>query len=311
MGFEILAGPILLSLLVIILKRNKERNIKSKKSEGLTDGEFFSKKSLEKKHDGDETNKFRKVKNLEESYARSLNAGYPIHPNSFDETLRQQPLVIQEAFIEKTGYNIEDAKIKREINELKKFMPSIEPKEFAKCFYNKPENIQLAFQKATNYNTKQEYTDYMKEYPVELQKEWAQKDWSYQKAKLVEIKQLKWEKIQELKKYYDECKNANRIGYIYVFSNRAFPKLLKIGYTFRTPEERARELSAHTALPSPFEVVYKVETIDPMEKESLIHKRLSKFRISKKRRDTEFFNIKLENVKPIIDGIAKHKDLEK
>ena len=44
--------------------------------------------------------------------------------------------------------------------------------------------------------------------------------------------------------------------YVYVLQNPAFPHLLKIGFTTRTPEERAEELSRHSGVPTLFRVVF-------------------------------------------------------
>ena len=45
-------------------------------------------------------------------------------------------------------------------------------------------------------------------------------------------------------------------GHVYVLQNPAFPHLLKIGFTTRTPEERAEELSRHSGVPTPYRVVF-------------------------------------------------------
>jgi hypothetical protein len=45
-------------------------------------------------------------------------------------------------------------------------------------------------------------------------------------------------------------------GFVYVFANRSFPGYVKIGKTAQTPEDRAKELSAASGVPTPFEVVY-------------------------------------------------------
>jgi hypothetical protein len=40
-----------------------------------------------------------------------------------------------------------------------------------------------------------------------------------------------------------------QIGFIYILTNKAFPELLKIGYTLRTVEERVQELSSASDCP--------------------------------------------------------------
>ena len=49
------------------------------------------------------------------------------------------------------------------------------------------------------------------------------------------------------------------MGYVYILTNEAMPNLVEIGYTDRTPEERAAELykdrnGAVTAVPVPFDI---------------------------------------------------------
>ncbi len=43
-------------------------------------------------------------------------------------------------------------------------------------------------------------------------------------------------------------------GYVYVLMNSSMRGLVKIGKTEREPEERAKELSASTGVPTPFMV---------------------------------------------------------
>jgi len=83
----------------------------------------------------------------------------------------------------------------------------------------------------------------------------------------------------------------NRIaGHVYILVNASLHKQLKIGMTTRTPDERARELSQATAVPSPFMVAYAEEVPDARAAESMIHERLARFRVRKGR---EFFNLPL------------------
>ena len=79
-------------------------------------------------------------------------------------------------------------------------------------------------------------------------------------------------------------------GYIYILSNPAMPGLLKIGFTDRTPDERAAELSASTGVPLPFKVAYSLEVDSAQRLEAQIHRTLFKQRLNDKR---EFFNIPL------------------
>ena len=82
------------------------------------------------------------------------------------------------------------------------------------------------------------------------------------------------------------------MGYVYILTNEAMPDLIKIGYTERTAEERAKELyegrngNAVTGVPAPFSVVHEESCENPQELETLIHRELDALRPNKRR---EFF----------------------
>ena len=82
----------------------------------------------------------------------------------------------------------------------------------------------------------------------------------------------------------------NDNGYVYVLMNPSMQNLVKIGKTKREPEERAKELSSTTGIPTPFVVVYSCYFESCSEVEYFIHKYLETegFRVSSNR---EFFEI--------------------
>jgi hypothetical protein len=94
--------------------------------------------------------------------------------------------------------------------------------------------------------------------------------------------------------YDSQCKRLKIIpadaGYIYVLVNSSLDGMVKIGKTTRTSEERAKELSSTTGVPTPFVVAYESYFNNCSEAERYIHKLLENEnnRTSKKR---EFFNI--------------------
>ncbi len=190
--------------------------------------------------------------------------------------------------------NRAEAEFSSIIYRLEELIKFFNPIEFDMFFNKQPIEIKEEFIKRTNYNTRSEFKEYLLEQPQEIQKEWAEKDWEQQKKKLSEWKQIKWNLKEELKK-------NERVGYIYVFKNKAFPDLLKIGCTLRHPQERAKELSRPTGVPYDFEAIYDVKTVDPKKKEALIHKSLSKHRIPK----TEFFNVSFGEAADAIDKVVK------
>jgi hypothetical protein len=68
---------------------------------------------------------------------------------------------------------------------------------------------------------------------------------------------------------------SENAGYVYVLINSAAKGLVKIGKTNKDPEERARELSSATGVPSPFIVVYSAFFDDCNIAEIFIHNLLN------------------------------------
>ncbi len=79
-------------------------------------------------------------------------------------------------------------------------------------------------------------------------------------------------------------------GYVYILINTSLDGMIKVGRTTRDPQERARELSRATGIPTPFRVAYECLVSDCERVESGLHARLSDFRVSKGR---EFFRYPL------------------
>lgn len=70
-----------------------------------------------------------------------------------------------------------------------------------------------------------------------------------------------------------KCKDPDNgaYGYVYVMINPSLPNLVKIGKTSRDPNERAKELSSATGVPTPFILVYYKPFRDCNLAESVIH----------------------------------------
>lgn len=96
----------------------------------------------------------------------------------------------------------------------------------------------------------------------------------------------------------------NDNGHVYVLMNPSMQNLVKIGKTKREPEERAKELSSTTGVPTPFVVVYNCYFESCSNAETFIHKYLEDkgFRVSSNR---EFFEIP---IKDAIDSVMKAKE---
>lgn len=91
-------------------------------------------------------------------------------------------------------------------------------------------------------------------------------------------------------------------GFVYILLNPSFGKLLKIGMTERSPEERASELSAHTGVPGRFIVAYEEFVEDCGLAEQKIHQALGSARTNPGR---EFFEINLKDAIRVVATIAK------
>ncbi|MCA3028979.1 MAG: GIY-YIG nuclease family protein [Rhodocyclaceae bacterium] len=63
-------------------------------------------------------------------------------------------------------------------------------------------------------------------------------------------------------------------GWVYVITNAGMPGLVKVGFTMKDPDERAREL-AHTGNPHPYEVDYQVWVEDPYSVEQQAQRKLT------------------------------------
>ncbi len=86
--------------------------------------------------------------------------------------------------------------------------------------------------------------------------------------------------------------------YLYVLVNPAHKQgLFKVGYTTRNPEERARELSSHTGVPTHYLVVESWLLSNGKEAERRVHDALKGYRLSGNR---EFFQIDYHELRSII-----------
>ena len=84
-------------------------------------------------------------------------------------------------------------------------------------------------------------------------------------------------------------------GYVYVLINQSLKGMVKIGKTRKKPDDRAKELSSSTGVPTPFFVAYKIFVNDCDQAEKYIHNLLTSkgIRISNNR---EFFHIPLDEI---------------
>ncbi len=98
------------------------------------------------------------------------------------------------------------------------------------------------------------------------------------------------ESTKNIKSLNEESIAVDNSGYIYVLINPSFEGMVKIGKTTRDPNERAKELSATTGVPTPFILVYYKQFKDCNIAETEIHQILESngYRVNENR---EFFKI--------------------
>ncbi len=87
-------------------------------------------------------------------------------------------------------------------------------------------------------------------------------------------------------------------GWVYVISNQSMPGLLKIGFSSKDPQSRARELD-NTGCPLPYVVEYDLLVNAPREVEQKIHTRLAE-----KREGKEWFRCSLQEAISAVDSVA-------
>ena len=93
------------------------------------------------------------------------------------------------------------------------------------------------------------------------------------------------------------------MGCVYILKNPAMPDLIKIGYTNRAAEVRARELyDGMNGVPKPFIVVHINDCEEPQELEAIVHKRLARYRINRNR---EFFRYPADDAYELLQNLYK------
>ena len=85
------------------------------------------------------------------------------------------------------------------------------------------------------------------------------------------------------------------LGWVYIFTNKAMPGLVKVGYTTKGPKERARKLD-HSGVPYPYVVEYAVQVEEPHSFEQQVHRNLADCREGK-----EWFRCSVTHAATAID----------
>ena len=93
------------------------------------------------------------------------------------------------------------------------------------------------------------------------------------------------------------------MGCVYILENPSMPDLIKIGFTTKTAEERAKKLyDGSLGVPKPFVVVHTNDCEDPKKLEAIVHKQLAKHRINK---DREFFKYAADDAYQLVKDLHK------
>ena len=86
----------------------------------------------------------------------------------------------------------------------------------------------------------------------------------------------------------DPFAGKDDVGFVYLAINETMPGLVKIGMTKVDVDERIKELSRTTSVPTPFECAYSVKVVSPKQVEESLHEKYDFCRV---RDEREFFKI--------------------
>ena len=89
--------------------------------------------------------------------------------------------------------------------------------------------------------------------------------------------------------------------FVYILSNPSIPGMYKIGYTSKTVETRALQISRGSGVPTPFNIEYRYKCYKGERIEREVHKFFKKQRVNN---DREFFSVNLEEAKDTIRVIG-------
>ena len=90
-------------------------------------------------------------------------------------------------------------------------------------------------------------------------------------------------------------------GWVYIISNPAMPRLVKVGYSLKDPESRAQELN-NSGVPHEYEVDYAILVDEPHDLEQRIHAYLKNINQGK-----EWFRCSAEQVVAAIRDVHRGK----
>jgi hypothetical protein len=96
-----------------------------------------------------------------------------------------------------------------------------------------------------------------------------------------------WEGWEEVKYYQDSPVdgdgNLKPTEFVYVLVNKSIPGMVKIGMTVRNVDERAKEISSATGVPTPWVPIYSFQCFNSYKLEQEIHEYLDAIRVNENR----------------------------
>ena len=105
-----------------------------------------------------------------------------------------------------------------------------------------------------------------------------------------------------LNKGADPFAGKDDVGFVYLATNESMPGLVKIGMTKGDVDERIKELSGATGVPTAFKCVFAVKVVSPKKMEESLHNKYDFCRVRERR---EFFKIDWRAVKLYLEEITK------
>jgi hypothetical protein len=114
-----------------------------------------------------------------------------------------------------------------------------------------------------------------------------------------------WDKVTYYtarRKNLYENREGDGDSWIYILTNKTMPNLVKIGYTDKTPDKRAEQISRGTGVPVKFNVEFAFKCFNAHALEFEIHKYLAPYRVNN---DREFFQLPIEEAKEAIQKLGQ------
>ena len=114
-----------------------------------------------------------------------------------------------------------------------------------------------------------------------------------------------WDKVTYYtarRKNLYENREGDGDSWVYVLSNKTMPNLVKIGYTDKTPDKRAEQVSRGTGVPVKFSVEFAFRCFNARALEYEIHKYLDQYRVNN---DREFFQLTVDEAKEAIQKLGQ------